>query len=783
MPRLINSIILLMLVISVHSKDFKLIDAKTKEPLVFATVIYKSDKLRGKITDIDGKFNLDLTNIEYIRFSYTGYQSLKLSVSKIPQDGVIKLGQLSHDIDEVIVYPKENPAHKIMDSLRIYSDIHNPSNLNSYQCKEYIKTSSGYLFDMEKLDSSNMEIKDFFEDSDLIFNENFFERSYKKNSGMKLILKASKSSGFKSTPLYIPVEDVQPYHFYEKLLLILDINYFNPIYDEDFSFYWFKLSDSLETDSGLVYRIDFKPKTEFAENGLLGTFYINKKDYALESVVAKTDKSRKISGKIEQKYKKQKGRWFPIQHKYTLNANSFNSGIGVFIRGKTYISEVEYNMPSNVSFNAQFVEFSDDMKLNDSLYFAKNRPVKLEFIEQNTYLKIDTTLEKHDLSLDGLVVILEKLGHATLPISVFDIDLLQIYNSNSIEGNRFGLGLYTNEEISDRFSIGGYLAYGKRDEDYKFGAKLNINLSKSNLWKLSFSISDDFKLPKKKSLFKDYIVYDYTRFKDYSVSSSFNIFYFDFDIGLTKQKITPYVRLKDEPDVYRTTEFKFNLSFDVNKKLVPSFANRYNTINFTNPKTEKIIPIINFNYAEGVQNLFGGEYSYSKFNLSFDNRIIFSEIGTFFSKVDLGLIDREITYAKLFSGNSIFAEESFLYFDNVFQTIKPNEFSNSKYVNVFWKFRFVPIAFSFPYSRPTISLVHNFGYGELEPQIKIDNPSLKDMADTYHESGLVFSNLVRVPLKIAYLGVGGSTFLRWGKYEYDKFEKNLNIKLHLKLTF
>ena len=77
------------------------------------------------------------------------------------------------------------------------------------------------------------------------------------------------------------------------------------------------------------------------------------------------------------------------------------------------------------------------------------------------------------------------------PVGFFDIDLTYIVKFNSYEGLRLGIGGVTNNKLSEDYKIGGYVAYGFRDEDIKFslGNSLRVN-KKRNTWFNLFYIDD-----------------------------------------------------------------------------------------------------------------------------------------------------------------------------------------------------------------------------------------------------------------------------------------------------
>jgi len=89
------------------TKSFKIIDAKTKEPLFGANVYVTNNTSIGTISDFDGKVTLTTPNAsDNITISYLGYKPQKYPLSSIPStvNLVAEVGQL----DEVVITVKKD---------------------------------------------------------------------------------------------------------------------------------------------------------------------------------------------------------------------------------------------------------------------------------------------------------------------------------------------------------------------------------------------------------------------------------------------------------------------------------------------------------------------------------------------------------------------------------------------------------------------------------------------------------------------------------------------------
>jgi hypothetical protein len=66
----------------------KLIDAETKEPIIFGTVALMKNGvlISGVETDLDGNFNIDINDEDEVVFSYIGYEHIKKSIADIKKN-------------------------------------------------------------------------------------------------------------------------------------------------------------------------------------------------------------------------------------------------------------------------------------------------------------------------------------------------------------------------------------------------------------------------------------------------------------------------------------------------------------------------------------------------------------------------------------------------------------------------------------------------------------------------------------------------------------------------
>ena len=102
---------------------------------------------------------------------------------------------------------------------------------------------------------------------------------------------------------------------------------------------------------------------------------------------------------------------------------------------------------------------------------------------------IDSVLQSEKKEKDYILSRL--IAKQQIQLNYFNLPLNRLIDYNSYEGFRLGFGLTTNKGISKYFSIGGYFSYGIKDEDWKYGGDLTLNLHKNSESKLHFSYSKD----------------------------------------------------------------------------------------------------------------------------------------------------------------------------------------------------------------------------------------------------------------------------------------------------
>ena len=116
-------------------------DFETSEPLAFVNIIISGTRA-GISTDIDGKFIMrSASPIDSIKLTYVGYYPLQYSIPYGKSENLlIALQRKTFDLNEVVILPTVNPAHRIIDSVLANRYQNDPEKLKSFSYTSYEKT-------------------------------------------------------------------------------------------------------------------------------------------------------------------------------------------------------------------------------------------------------------------------------------------------------------------------------------------------------------------------------------------------------------------------------------------------------------------------------------------------------------------------------------------------------------------------------------------------------------------------------------------------------------------
>ncbi len=764
------------------------IDEHTGEPLAFVTIIFDRQPTLGTMTDIDGVFRIpDSLGVQNLTVTYVGYEDLFVEIG---HSLAVKLRPTSIQIKELVVRPAENPANRIIRKVIQNKRINNPKFISSFQYKSYNKVKYHILF----ADSTKKEAKSInqvFKGGPLMLMESVTERKYIYPEISEETVLASKVSGFKHPSFAALATDIQPFGFYQDLIVVYDVNYLNPISKGSLKRYQFKIEDTLFQKKDTTYILSFAPRNGKNFDALTGLLYISTNQYAIQNVIAKPFKKGLVEIKIQQQYEWVNSKhWFPKKLNFKLKINPTSKiGGAIYVIGKSYFSDIDLN-PSLRKKDVSVASFimMDEASNRSSEYWNQYRAEPLKPKEIQTYHIMDSIGAL--LKFDALSQMAEKLAVNKLGIGIFDLDISDCLVYNQYENTRLGIGLHTNEKLSKKISVGSFVGYGWKDKKWKYGGDIIWTVIPKDELTIQAKYQDNLRETGRSKLngfdrnqydFRSLLAFRMDRIKQSRLAIGFRAFRFaKFHLILNRTEVSPrynYSYISDnqlDTINYTNSEISFGVRY--------AFAEK-----FYKTKTDLIsqgtkYPVLTFFYSRGLKDILNGELTYNKYEAAIEESIFIRNFGRLNVRIEGGYMDSSLPYGLLFSGDGSKSGLVSIMVPNYFQTASTQEFLADQYINVFFSHNFGSL-FTIKKFSPHFIIQHNMGWGRLSNASDHHNIYFSERNKGLYEVGLRLDNLLKLNvLNVAYLGIGAGTFYRYGAYSKEKVLDNFAFKFSVTYT-
>lgn len=462
---------------------------------------------RGATTDINGQFSILLPDIACdISISHVGYEKISLACeSLLGQEGlIISLKEKTTALQEVVITPgitRENPAFRIVRAAIKSKPQHDPYLRSSFRYNSYNKL----FYTLKGIDTAAIPVvsdssseKVLLKNSHFFMSESYTERKFLAPNHSKEVVLANRMAGYKNPMIAMVATDFQPISFYEDFINFFDKQYLNPISRGSTRKYTFVLEDTVLHERDSTFVISFEPAPGKNFDGLKGVISINSDGYAIENVIAApADQALMIGFKIQQKYERIAGEWFPVQLNTDAEFTQLKiRGRNVLFSSKSFLTNINLNPDlTKEDFDHISTEIAPRANQQDEQAWQQYRTHSLDLKEQNTY-RFDESLGAGKLALlNGYMSFLEGLLLSRFKVGPVDLLADKLYAFNEYEGNRLGVGLQTKETISRFVSIGGYVGYGFQDKALKYGGNMVFKLHAKTETTLLFLYRKDLSEP------------------------------------------------------------------------------------------------------------------------------------------------------------------------------------------------------------------------------------------------------------------------------------------------
>ena len=656
-------------------------------PLAYASVFF-SDSSDGTISNEDGTFYLesDLTNNKLI-VNFLGFKTKEILLEKkINYKLKIKLYEKNEDLEKVVVYggkqpKKNNPAVDLLLKVIEKNNKRNIFKVDQYRYDKYEKIE----FQLNNIDSSFINRKTF-KNLEFIFNDLdtskysgvnylpfFVNESVSEvygdntNSSYKDILLGRRNSGFNSNQAIIAfTEDLKiDYNIYDNYIKLFEKNFTSPISKPGINSYNYVLFDSMFIDNRWSYNIIYYPRRK-NELTFKGDFWVTDTIYAVKKINLEATKSANLNWVkqiyIEQDYKEYLDSIYLINKDYLLADLSYskkNDEKGIYAKRTTIFDKYIFNESKPIDFYKESkYKYNSEIFNRDEIFWNTKRLESLNDDETGVYKLIDTlkTIKKFNLFYD----IASVLGSGYVEIDKWNIDFGPIYNIygyNEIEGNRYKFGGRTFFDQNDLWRLKGYLAYGDRDKQIKYGFSASFLINQKNRFIISSSHKKDISQLGMNLNALDYDILNSGLASSSITTKGINNLLTNVKITSLNFEIEPFVNFRikltnrirsfnsvnDEQSYfsYNDTTVQSGISNEINqfsiqttfsytpgKKLVGNGVDRY--------LVDYDYSTIIFKYTKGIKGIFNSDFNYDKIQFSYIKPWYIGSIGKLKTSLDIG---------------------------------------------------------------------------------------------------------------------------------------------------
>jgi len=492
-------------------------DAVTKEALSFVNVTFLHSTI-GTITEQDGSFYLETTkNFDSISIVCVGYENLLIPIKKsISQNLTAELVSTDITLSAVTVVPGENPAHPIFRNIQKYKKENNPEKLQYFHCEVYNKLQidlnnitddlknrkvfKNFQFIFELEDSSSVMGKSYLP---VFITENYSQYYFqRKPERKKEVIIASRISGIENKSyteftgqMYIDI------NLYENYVNVFGKQFVSPFSSTGLLVYKYYLKDSANIDSQWCYNISYKPRRK-QERTFYGDFWVDSKNWGIKKVNARISDDANINYVkdliINQEYTFYGDTvWFKTKDEVFTDINIADKAQGFFGRKQTIYKNLDFNKPESDNFfsSTQVEEavITDTVNNTNAEEWNELRPEKLTEEQEKIYEMVDSVKKVPLFRTVTDLVYMLAYGYYLYKDFEFG-PYFKTYSFNPIEGNRFRFGGRTSNEFSTRIMLYGHIAYGTKDEKFKYGLGALYMFNKNPRLSLDIFYEDDLYL-------------------------------------------------------------------------------------------------------------------------------------------------------------------------------------------------------------------------------------------------------------------------------------------------
>jgi hypothetical protein len=654
-------------------------DAGNKQPLPYVTVSFPGTTY-GVNTNNNGSYKLTTGNASFTRIqvSFIGYKTATLNIVPGKEQVVdVRLQPDNKQLDAVVIQSakkarytnKDNPAVELIKKVIANKEKNRPESYNYVEYKGYERMNFSfanvsenfsdrkffrkYKFLLDNRDTTSVPGKNLLP---IYLNEKVFNYYYSKNPERKKTqVLGVKGVNFGS---FVDSEGIGVYfkHLYQDVdiyansTILVTNEFLSPISDNAPNAYKFFINDTVEVNGTKLVELSFTPRNVYDmlfEGSIFitldGNYAVQKADLTLNRKInLNWVKEMNINLEFE---KNPDGRYH-LSKSTTLadfGVSKSRKG-GLFGQRTLTYKNYAVNVPRpDTTYEGQEEIVADEVKHRSEEFWAQNRLDTLNTAESKVYSNVDSLGRMK--SFRRIVDLAQLFVFGYKGFGPFDVGPANaFYSFNPVEGFRLRVGGRTNIDFSKRAIIETYVAYGFKDERWKYFLSGIFSFNKNSIYRfpqnyISGSIQRDTRIPGQelqfvrednfllsfkrgnndKYLYNDFYRVDYVR----EFSSRFS-----FALGLRRWTQSPagslyfINRINGIPNQVNsliTSQATVRLRYAPHEEF-------YQGKVFRTPFLNKY-PVITLNYTAGLKNVLNGKYSYNNLKLNIYKHFYLKKLG------------------------------------------------------------------------------------------------------------------------------------------------------------
>ena len=698
-------------------------DKGTGEGIPFA-IVYFPGTPAGTTADADGNFELRLPELpsDTLHIQAIGYQNGRKRLDRYvaSHSFVLELDREEYQLEE-FVFRYEDPAVKLVEQIIAHKPVNDPDRVTNYRYEAYNKLE----IDLERLTREQFEklpipyMKQFsfiYDNLDSTSEETPFLPLYltetlsdyyfrKEPKKTREFIKASQIKGFTNESVTAFMGTMyQNINVYKNFIPVLGKEFVSPISNQGLFYYKYKIKDTQQVRGLNVLLVQFQPRRP-GENVFYGDFWVVDSLFTIQRVSMEVPAAANINWvsrvSLYQEFSPVTDTlWFPVKDKFVANfALPYKVKLPGFIgRKTTSYRDIQVNSPAvdkvldDPKWRQDIIVADSARALGDA-YWVNARHDTLSNNEKAIYQMIDT-LQSMPL-FTRYKQMIKFLASGKIELGKIEIGpVWNTYSSNPFEGNRFRLSLGTTPELFKDIKLSGYLAYGTKDEEFKYNGevfwilrrqpRMYLNASHTRDLDRSTSYYDEVK---NDNLFANYFRKSGIPWKLSFTQDTRVEFYkeyfsgFSHMISLIHKDFDPYEPLPDEA-IFRdeaglpTTHV---VNTEVNLRLRFAYQVKYLEGPYKRIAIPGKWPILELRYGLGLKGILNSGYEYQKLTASVSDDIKIAPLGSVHYNLFAGKYFGTLPYALL----EIHPGNEFYYYNrHAFNMMNRFEFISDQYAGL-----------------------------------------------------------------------------------------------------